>query len=46
LCSSTALVATSEAGTRRLAAAFAAHLRPGDAYLLRGSVGAGKSAFW
>ncbi|GBF90954.1 hypothetical protein Rsub_03809 [Raphidocelis subcapitata] len=41
----TTLVATSEAGTRRLAAALAADLRPGDTYLLRGSVGAGKSAF-
>jgi len=39
------LIVTSESGMRRLAAAFARDLRAGDAYLLFGAVGAGKSAF-
>jgi tRNA A37 threonylcarbamoyladenosine biosynthesis protein TsaE len=39
------LVATSPAATRLLASYFAADLAPGDAYLLDGGVGAGKSAF-
>jgi tRNA threonylcarbamoyladenosine biosynthesis protein TsaE len=45
LTASLRLVATSPAATRLLAAYFAADLSPGDAYLLDGGVGAGKSAF-
>jgi tRNA A37 threonylcarbamoyladenosine biosynthesis protein TsaE len=40
-----ALIVARESGMRRLAAALAADLRPGDAFLLYGAVGAGKSTF-
>lgn len=39
------LLATSPAATELLAEYFASDLQPGDAYLLYGSVGAGKSYF-
>jgi tRNA threonylcarbamoyl adenosine modification protein YjeE len=39
------LVLMNERGTAALAKALASDLRAGDAYLLRGAVGAGKSAF-
>lgn len=39
------LLVASEGGMARLARALAADLRPGDAYLLYGDVGAGKSTF-
>lgn len=34
-----------DAATDKLAQAFAAHAEPGDCFLLRGQIGAGKSAF-
>ena len=39
------VVVTNEAGMARLAAALAADVKAGDAYMLYGAVGAGKSAF-
>jgi tRNA threonylcarbamoyladenosine biosynthesis protein TsaE len=36
---------TDQAGTEALAATIAAHIRPGDAILLEGPLGAGKSTF-
>lgn len=36
----------SEEATKDLAAVFCASRQPGDSYLIHGTLGAGKSAFW